>query len=173
MRISEFAEARGARILAEVVGYGLSSDAYHITTPPPGHEGVVRAMRMALRHGGLTPDDVDYVNAHATSTPAGDIAETMAIKTLLGERAARVPVSATKSQLGHLLGAAGSVEAIVTILAMQHSVLPPTINLHTPDPECDLDYVPNAARPGAINVAISNSFGFGGHNVALVFRRYQ
>jgi 3-oxoacyl-[acyl-carrier-protein] synthase II len=169
----EFAEARGARILAEVVGYGLSSDAYHITTPPPGHEGVVRAMRMALRHASLAPEDVDYINAHATSTPAGDIAETQAIKTLLGERAARVPVSASKSQFGHLLGAAGSIEAIVTILAMQHGVLPPTINLHTPDPECDLDYVPNASRPARIDVALSNSFGFGGHNVALVFKRYD
>lgn len=168
----EFAQARGARILAEVVGYGLSSDAYHITTPPPGHEGVVRAMRMALRNAGLSPDDIDYINAHATSTPAGDTAETEAFKTLLGERAYKVPVSASKSQLGHLLGAAGSIEAIITILAMQHDLLPPTINLHTPDPECDLDYVPNAARPGHIDIALSNSFGFGGHNVSLIFKRF-
>lgn len=169
----EFAQARGARILAEIVGYGLSSDAYHITTPPPGHEGVVRAMRLALRHANLAADDIDYINAHATSTPAGDIAETQAFKTLLGERASQVPVSANKSQLGHLLGAAGSIEAIITILAMQHSILPPTINLHTPDPECDLDYVPNAARPGQIDIALSNSFGFGGHNVSLVFKRFE
>lgn len=168
----EFAQARGARILAEIVGYGLSSDAYHITTPPPGHEGVVRAMRLALRHANLVADDIDYINAHATSTPAGDIAETQAFKALLGERAAQVPVSANKSQLGHLLGAAGSIEAIITILAMQHGILPPTINLHTPDPECDLDYVPNAARPGQVDIALSNSFGFGGHNVSLIFKRF-
>ncbi|MBC8159874.1 MAG: beta-ketoacyl-ACP synthase II, partial [Roseiflexaceae bacterium] len=169
----EFARSRGARILAEVVGYGLSSDAFHITTPPPGHEGVVRAMRLALRHANMTPGDIDYINAHATSTPAGDIAETQAFKALLGERAQQVPVSASKSQLGHLLGAAGSIEAIISILAMQHSILPPTINLHTPDAECDLDYVPNAARPGQIDVALSNSFGFGGHYVSLFFKSFS
>ena len=168
----EFAQARGARILAEVIGYGLSSDAYHITTPPPGHEGVVRAMRLALRQAGISADAIDYINAHATSTPAGDTAETDAFKTLLGDRAHQVPISASKSQLGHLLGAAGSIEAIITILAMQHNLLPPTINLHTPDPQCDLDYVPNAARPGNIDVALSNSFGFGGHNVSLIFKRF-
>ena len=167
-----FAQARGARILAEIVGYGLSSDAYHITTPPPGHEGVVRAMRMALRQAEMSADAIDYINAHATSTSAGDTAETEAFKTLLGERAQQVPISASKSQLGHLLGAAGSIEAIITILAMQHNLLPPTINLHTPDPQCDLDYVPNAARPGKIDVALSNSFGFGGHNVSLIFKRF-
>lgn len=168
----EFAQARGARILAEVVGYGLSSDAYHITQPAPGGEGALRAMRMALRNAGLAPDAVDYINAHGTSTVAGDIAETQAIKGLLGERAYRVPVSSSKSQLGHLIGAAGAIEALITILAIQNSVIPPTINYTTPDPECDLDYVPNAARPGQINVALSNSFGFGGHNVSLAFRRY-
>lgn len=168
----EVAEARGARILAEVVGYGLSSDAYHITTPAPGGEGALRAMRMALRNANLSPDVIDYVNAHATSTGAGDIAETQAIKSLLGERAYQVPVSSNKSQFGHLLGAAGAIEAIITILAIQRNLLPPTINLQTPDPQCDLDYVPNAARPGVINTAISNSFGFGGHNAALVFQRY-
>lgn len=167
----EFALARGARILAEVVGYGLSSDAYHITNPAPGGEGALRAMRMAVRNAGLTPEDLDYINAHATSTHAGDIAETQAIKTLLGERAYTVPVSSSKSQFGHLIGAAGAIEAVVSILAIQHRLLPPTINLHTPDPECDLDYVPNAARPARVDTVLSNSFGFGGHNVALVFRR--
>lgn len=169
----EHAVARGARILAEVAGYGASSDAFHITQPCAGGEGALRAMRLALKHANLTPADIDYINAHGTSTPAGDIAETQAIKTLLGERAYAVPVSSSKSQLGHLIGAAGSIEAVITILALQNSVLPPTINLRTPDPECDLDYVPNAARAGELNIAMSNSFGFGGHNVSLVFKRYQ
>ncbi|MFL5804010.1 MAG: beta-ketoacyl-ACP synthase II [Roseiflexaceae bacterium] len=169
----ELALARGARILAEVAGYGLSSDAFHITQPCPGGEGALRAMRMALRNAGLTPDDVDYINAHGTSTSAGDIAETRAIKSLLGERAYQVPVSSSKSQLGHLIGAAGSIEAIITVLAIQNGLLPPTINLNTPDPECDLDYVPHTARPGRVDIAISNSFGFGGHNVSLVLRRYN
>jgi 3-oxoacyl-[acyl-carrier-protein] synthase II len=168
----EFALARGARIVAEVAGYGLSGDAYHITQPCPGGEGALRAMRLALRHAGLSPDDVDYINAHGTSTPAGDIAETQAIKSLLGERAYRVPVSSSKSQFGHLIGAAGSIEAIITALAIQNDLLPPTINYATPDPQCDLDYIPNAARRGRVDVAISNSFGFGGHNVSLVIRRY-
>ncbi|MCS6841694.1 MAG: beta-ketoacyl-ACP synthase II [Roseiflexus sp.] len=169
----EFARARGARILAELVGYGLSADAYHITQPAPGGEGALRSMRAALKHAGLSPDDIDYINAHGTSTPAGDIAETEAIKRLLGERAYRVPVSSSKSQFGHLLGAAGAIEAIVTILAIQENLLPPTINYTTPDPQCDLDYVPNAARPARIDVALSNSFGFGGHNVSLIFKRYE
>ncbi|MBK9940344.1 MAG: beta-ketoacyl-ACP synthase II [Kouleothrix sp.] len=168
----DHARARGARILAEVIGYGASSDAFHITQPCAGGEGALRAMRLALRHAGITPDQIDYINAHGTSTQAGDIAETQAIKTLLGPRAYQVPVSSSKSQLGHLVGAAGSIEAVVTILALQNGLLPPTINLHTPDPECDLDYVPNAARPAPITTAMSNSFGFGGHNVSLVFRRY-
>jgi 3-oxoacyl-[acyl-carrier-protein] synthase II len=168
----EHALARGARILAEVAGYGSSSDAYHITQPVAGGEGALRAMRLALKHAGLTPDDVDYINAHGTSTPPGDIAETQAIKSLLGERAYQVPVSSSKSQLGHLIGAAGSIEAIATILAIQNDLLPPTINYVNPDPQCDLDCVPNAARPARINVAMSNSFGFGGHNVSLVIRRY-
>ncbi|MFQ3630654.1 beta-ketoacyl-ACP synthase II [Roseiflexus sp.] len=169
----EFARARGARILAELVGYGLSADAYHITQPAPGGEGALRSMRAALEHAGLTPDDIDYINAHGTSTPAGDIAETEAIKRLLGERAYQVPVSSSKSQFGHLLGAAGAIEAIVSILAIQENLLPPTINYTTPDPQCDLDYVPNAARPARVDVVLSNSFGFGGHNVSLVFRRYD
>lgn len=169
----EFARARGARILAELVGYGLSADAYHITQPAPGGEGALRSMRAAVRHAGLSPDDIDYINAHGTSTPAGDIAETEAIKRLLGERAYRVPVSSSKSQFGHLLGAAGAIEAIVSILAIQEQLLPPTINYTTPDPQCDLDYVPNAARPGRVDTVLSNSFGFGGHNVSLIFRRYE
>jgi 3-oxoacyl-[acyl-carrier-protein] synthase II len=169
----EHAVARGARILAEVAGYGASSDAFHITQPCAGGEGALRAMRLALRHAGLAPEAIDYINAHGTSTTAGDIAETQAIKTLLGERAYQVPVSSSKSQLGHLIGAAGSIEAVITILALQNGVLPPTINLRTPDPECDLDYVPNAARTAAINLAMSNSFGFGGHNVSLIFRRHE
>lgn len=169
----EFARARGARILAELVGYGLSADAYHITQPAPGGEGALRSMRSALKHAGLSPDDIDYINAHGTSTPAGDIAETEAIKRLLGERAYRVPVSSSKSQFGHLLGAAGAIEAIVSILAIQEDLLPPTINYTTPDPQCDLDYVPNAARPARVDTVLSNSFGFGGHNVSLLFRRYE
>ena len=169
----EHALSRGARILAEVVGYGASSDAYHITQPAAGGEGALRAMRLAIKHGNLTPDDIDYINAHGTSTPPGDIAETEAIKTLLGERAYKVPVSSSKSQLGHLIGAAGSIEAIASILAIQNDLLPPTINYVHPDPQCDLDYVPNAARPAHIDTAMSNSFGFGGHNVSLIFKRYE
>jgi 3-oxoacyl-[acyl-carrier-protein] synthase II len=169
----EFARSRGARILAELVGYGLSADAYHITQPAPGGEGALRSMRAALHHAGLSPDDIDYINAHGTSTPAGDIAETEAIKRLLGERAYRVPVSSSKSQFGHLLGAAGAIEAIVSILAIQEGLLPPTINYTTPDPQCDLDYVPNTPRTARVDVVLSNSFGFGGHNVSLIFRRYE
>lgn len=168
----EHAQARGARILAEVVGYGASSDAFHITQPCAGGEGALRAMRLALKHANLTPADLDYINAHGTSTPAGDIAETQAIKTLLGERAYQVPVSSSKSQLGHLIGAAGSIEAAISILAIQNNLLPPTINYVNPDPQCDLDYVPNEARPATVDIAMSNSFGFGGHNVSLVFRRH-
>jgi 3-oxoacyl-[acyl-carrier-protein] synthase II len=169
----EFAQARGARILAEVVGYGLTSDAYHITQPIEGGAGALRAMRLALRSAGVSPDEVDYINAHGTSTPAGDVAETQAVKTLLGERAHQVPFSSSKSQFGHLLGAAGALEGIVTILAIQNSLLPATINHQTPDPECDLDYVLNTPRPATIRVAMSNSFGFGGHNVSLVFRAFE
>jgi 3-oxoacyl-[acyl-carrier-protein] synthase II len=168
----EHAVARGARILAEIVGYGSSSDAFHITQPCAGGEGALRAMRLAIKHAGMTPDDIDYINAHGTSTGAGDIAETQAIKTLLGEQAYHVPVSSSKSQFGHLIGAAGSIEAIVSILAIQNDLLPPTINLRTPDPQCDLDYVPNTARPAHIDVVMSNSFGFGGHNVSLIFKRH-
>jgi 3-oxoacyl-[acyl-carrier-protein] synthase II len=168
----EHAISRGAPILAELIGYGLSADAYHVTQPLPGGQGALRAMRTALQHAGIDPADVDYINAHGTSTPIGDIAETQAIKALLGERAAQVPVSSNKSQFGHLLGAAGSIEAIVTILAIRNELLPATINLQTPDPQCDLDYVPNVPRSRRIDTALSNSFGFGGHNVSLVIRRY-
>jgi 3-oxoacyl-[acyl-carrier-protein] synthase II len=169
----EHALNRGAPILAELLGYGATADAFHITQPPEDAEGAVRAMRVALKHSGISVDEIDYINAHGTSTPVGDIAETAAVKTVFGEYARRVPVSSTKSQLGHLVGAAGAIEGIVSILALQHNILPPTINLHTPDPECDLDYVPNAPRPAQLNTVISNSFGFGGHNTTLVFRRFD
>jgi len=169
----EFALARGARILAEVVGYGATSDAYHISNLAEDGEGVARAIRLALQRGGLTPGDVDYINAHATSTPSGDPVETAAIKQVFGGREQSPPVSASKSQFGHLLGAAGAIEAVVTVLAMQNNLLPATINLQHPDPACDLDFVPNHPRPVQIEVALSNSFGFGGHNVCLAFRKYH
>jgi 3-oxoacyl-[acyl-carrier-protein] synthase II len=167
----EHARKRGARIYAELVGYGATADAYHLTNPAPAGEGAARAMRMALRQAGVAPDAVDHLNAHATSTPAGDIAETQAIKRALGEHAKKVPVSATKSMTGHLLGGAGGIEAVFTILSIVDNVAPPTINLRTPDPECDLDYVPNEARPVKVDVALSNGFGFGGTNSTLAFRR--
>ncbi|MEY2847056.1 MAG: hypothetical protein RL076_2602 [Chloroflexota bacterium] len=168
----EVAVNRGATIYAELIGYGLSADAHHITSPAPGGEGAGRAMKLALKQAGLAPRDVNYINAHGTSTHAGDIAETMAIKSIFGDHAYALAVSSSKSQLGHLIGAAGAIEAVICVLAMQHSMVPPTINLQTPDPECDLDYVANAARPGRIDVAVSNSFGFGGHNVSLALRRW-
>jgi 3-oxoacyl-[acyl-carrier-protein] synthase II len=168
----EHARARSAPIHAEVVGYAASDDASHITLPAPGGRGAVESMRNALLDAGLTTDDVDYVNAHGTSTPPNDRSETAAIKTLFGERASKVPVSSTKSMTGHLLGAAGGIEAIASILTIEHGCLPPTINQEHPDPDCDLDYVPNAARRQQVTTAMSNSFGFGGHNATLVFRRY-
>lgn len=168
----EVAVSRGATIYAELIGYGLSADAHHITSPAPGGEGAGRAMKLALKQAGIAPSDVNYINAHGTSTHAGDIAETMAIKSVFGDHAYKLAVSSSKSQLGHLIGAAGAIEAVICVLAMQHGILPPTINLQTPDPECDLDYVANAARPGRIDVAVSNSFGFGGHNVSLALRRW-
>jgi 3-oxoacyl-[acyl-carrier-protein] synthase II len=167
----EHARARGAKIYAEVAGYGMSGDAYHMTQPSPNGEGAARCMRNALRDAGLNPDQVDYVNAHGTSTPAGDVAEVSAIKSALGEHAYRTAVSSTKSMTGHLLGAAGGIEAIFTVLAIRDQVAPPTINQFTPDPECDLDFVPNQARDTTIRVAMSNSFGFGGTNGSLVFTR--
>jgi 3-oxoacyl-[acyl-carrier-protein] synthase II len=169
----EHAKARGAKIYAELVGYGMSGDAYHITSPSVGGEGAARCMRNALRDAKLNPSDVDYINAHGTSTPAGDLGETMAMKAALGDHAYKVAVSSTKSMIGHLLGAAGGIEAVLSALSVKHQIAPPTINLENPDPECDLDYVPNTAREMNIDVAISNSFGFGGTNGTLVFKRYQ
>jgi 3-oxoacyl-[acyl-carrier-protein] synthase II len=167
----EHARARGAKIYCELVGYGVSADAFHMTAPPEDGDGGYRAMRNALKDSGLQASDIDYINAHGTSTPLGDVAETKAIKRLLGERAAKVAVNSTKSMTGHLLGAAGGVEAVFSILAIRDQVSPPTINLRTPDPACDLDYVPNTARKMPIRVALSNSFGFGGTNGTLVFRQ--
>ncbi len=166
------ARARGARIYAEIVGYGCTGDAFHVTAPAPEGEGAGRSMREGLRTAGLTPADVDYINAHGTSTSHNDRNETAAIKAALGTDAYRVAVSSTKSMTGHLNGAAGAVEAIFCALAMRDSILPPTINYTTPDPECDLDYVPNVARKANVNVALSNSFGFGGHNVTLVLKKF-
>ena len=170
----ESALKRGAKILAELVGYGLSADAHHMTSPPADGEGAQRCMRMALRDAaqcGVGLGDVGYINAHGTSTKQGDIAETIAIKSVFGEHARRLAVSSTKSMTGHLLGAAGGVEAAFSILALQESILPPTINLEKPDPECDLDYVPNVARPAKLTAVLSNSFGFGGTNATLIFVR--
>ncbi|BCX82275.1 3-oxoacyl-[acyl-carrier-protein] synthase II [Methylomarinovum caldicuralii] len=169
----EHARARGARIYAELIGYGASADAYHMTQPPPHGDGAARCMRRALRNAGIAPEAVDYINAHGTSTPAGDLAETRAIKQAFGEAAYRIPVSSTKSMTGHLLGAAGGIEAIFTILALRDQVLPPTINLDEPDEECDLDYVPHTAREAKVEIAISNSFGFGGTNSTLIFKRFD
>ena len=168
----EHARRRGTRILAEVVGYGMSADAYHVTAPPPDGDGAYRVMRNALRDAGLQPQQIDYINAHGTSTEVGDRAETSAIKRCFGEHAGKVAVSSTKSMTGHLLGGAGGLEAGLTVLAIRDQVAPPTINYETPDPECDLDYVPNQARPMRIDCALSNSFGFGGTNGALIFKRY-
>ena len=167
----EHAQARGARILAEVVGYGTTCDAHHITAPSPGGVGGAEAMRLALADARLAPEAVDYVNAHGTSTQANDSNETAAIKAALGEHAQRIPVSSTKSMTGHLLGGSGGIEAVASILAIGHNLVPPTINYHTPDPACDLDVVPNQAREHTVQVVLSNSFGFGGHNVCLAFRR--
>jgi 3-oxoacyl-[acyl-carrier-protein] synthase II len=167
------AKERGATILAELCGYGNAADANHITQPAEGGEGGVRAMRLALTRAGLAPEDVDYINAHGTSTPMNDRYETMGLKTVFGKRAYRMPISSTKSMIGHLLGAAGAVEAAFCVQAVRHGVIPPTINYQTPDPECDLDYVPNEAREAPVRVALTNSFGFGGHNASLVFRAYD
>jgi 3-oxoacyl-[acyl-carrier-protein] synthase II len=167
----EHAKARGAKIYCELVGYGVSADAHHMTAPPEDGDGGFRAMRNALKDAGLEPAAVDYINAHGTSTPLGDLAETLAIKKLLGARAGSVAVNSTKSMTGHLLGAAGAVEALFSILALRDQVSPPTINLRTPDPQCDLDYVPNEKRRMPIRVALSNSFGFGGTNGTLIFRQ--
>jgi 3-oxoacyl-[acyl-carrier-protein] synthase II len=154
-----------------LVGYGATGDAYHITTPAPEGEGAARAMLAALNDAGLTIEDVDYINAHGTSTKYNDYFETVAIKRVFGQQAASVPISSTKSMTGHLLGAAGGVELIASLLAMEHSLIPPTINYEEPDPDCDLDYVPNTARPKELNVVMSNSFGFGGHNAVLIAKK--
>jgi 3-oxoacyl-[acyl-carrier-protein] synthase II len=167
----DHARARGAPILAEVIGYGATADAHHVSSPPESGEGAARALRLALEQAGIAPDEVGYLNAHATSTGLGDIAETNAIKSVFGQHAPGLPVSSTKSMTGHLLGAAGIVESVFTILAMQRGCLPPTTNLECPDPAGDLDYVPNRARPAAVEVAVNNSFGFGGQNACVVLRR--
>ena len=165
------AQARGATILAEIVGYGTTCDAHHITSPTPGGVGGAAAMRLAMDDGDLSADSIDYVNAHGTSTPANDSNETAAIKSALGDRAAQIPVSSTKSMTGHLLGGSGGIEAVACVLALQHNVVPPTINYTNPDPDCDLDVVPNSAREHTLGTVLSNSFGFGGHNVCLAFQR--
>jgi 3-oxoacyl-[acyl-carrier-protein] synthase II len=165
----EHALARGATIYGEVLGYGMSADAYHITLPRPGGSGAARAMDLAVKDAGLSPADIDYINAHGTSTKANDATETLAIKTVFGDGAYEIPISSTKSMHGHTLGAAGAIEALAALLAIRDGVVPPTINYTTPDPDCDLDYVPNEARKVDVRYAMSNSFGFGGHNVALVF----
>jgi 3-oxoacyl-[acyl-carrier-protein] synthase II len=169
----EQALKRGAKIYAEVIGYAANGDAYHMTAPSPEGEGAARCMRLALKDAGIAPSDIDYINAHGTSTEYNDANETMAIKTVFGEQAAKLAVSSTKSMTGHLLGAAGAVEGVYSVLALRDGMLPPTINYENPDPACDLDYVPNKARKAAIEVALSNSFGFGGTNACAIFRRAQ
>jgi 3-oxoacyl-[acyl-carrier-protein] synthase II len=168
----EHARKRGARIYCEIVGYGNTADAHHLTAPSPGGEGASRSMKMALRNGGLNPEDITYINAHGTSTPQGDIAETQAIKTVFGGHAKKLVVSSTKGATGHMLGAAGAVETAVCVMAIKTGIVPPTINLHTPDPECDLDYVPNTAREMPVNAIINNSFGFGGHNATIAAKKF-
>jgi len=168
----EHAKKRGAKVYCELAGYGNTADAYHLTAPSPNGEGASRCMKMALRSGGLTIEDVNYINAHGTSTPQGDVCETQAIKTVFGERAKKIAVSSTKGATGHMLGAAGAVEMTVCALAIKHGVVPPTINLQNPDPECDLDYVPNIARELKVNAIINNSFGFGGHNASIAAKKF-
>jgi 3-oxoacyl-[acyl-carrier-protein] synthase II len=169
----EHATKRGAKIYAEMAGYGYNGDAYHITAPCPDGDGFIRCIRMALKDALLSPDDVDYINAHGTSTKLNDFIETLSIKEVFKEKAYKTPISSTKSMTGHLLGAAGAIEAVFSVLSIRDQVCPPTINYENPDPECDLDYVPNTARAHAINVVVSNAFGFGGTNSALVFRRFK
>jgi 3-oxoacyl-[acyl-carrier-protein] synthase II len=164
---------RGAKIHAEIIGYGLTGDAYHITAPAPDGEGAARCMAMALKNAGITPAEIDYINAHGTSTYYNDIYETMAVKTVFKEHAKKLPISSTKSMIGHLLGGAGGVESIFTILTISRGIIPPTINYQTPDPECDLDYVPNVARKAEVRIALCNSFGFGGTNAVLVFKKFE
>ena len=168
----EHAEQRGANILAEMSGYGASSDAHHVTQPHPDGEGAARAMRWAIEDAGITPDKVDYINAHGTSTPLNDKYETIAMKRMYGDHAYNLAISSTKSMTGHLLGAAGAIEAAFTVLAIKNDIVPPTINIENPDPDCDLNYIPNTAKKQPVNVAMSNSLGFGGHNASLVFERF-
>jgi len=168
-----YALERGAPILAEIVGYSATSDAFHLTQPSPDGEGAARAVKLALKRADISPDEIDFISAHGTATILNDRMETAVIKNVFGDRAKHIPISATKSMIGHLLGAAGGIEAVLSILAINHGMVPPTINLTHPDPECDLDYVPNKARRVKIQTAMSNSFGFGGHNSVLVFRQYQ
>ncbi len=169
----EHAKKRGAKIYCEVTGYGNTADAYHLTSPAPEGEGAARCMKMALRTGGLNIGDISYINAHGTSTPQGDVCETQAIKTVFGEHAKKLAVSSTKGATGHMLGAAGAVEMTVCALAIKHGVVPPTINYQTPDPECDLDYVPNTAREMTVNAIVNNSFGFGGHNATIAAKKFN
>jgi 3-oxoacyl-[acyl-carrier-protein] synthase II len=169
----EHAQKRNAPIMGEIVGYGMSGDAYHITQPAENGDGAFRVMRAAIKDAKLTPEDIGYVNAHGTSTPLGDVIETRALKRVFGDRAKSVPISSTKSMTGHLLGGAGGLEAGISVLALRDQVIPPTINLESPDPECDLDYVPNVARKATLDYALSNSFGFGGTNAALIFKRWS
>jgi 3-oxoacyl-[acyl-carrier-protein] synthase II len=169
----EFAQARGATILGEVVGYGATADAHHITEPIPGGAGLQRAMRRAIEKAGIKPEDIDYINAHGTSTPPNDRTETAAIKSFFGDYAYKVAISSSKSMIGHTLGAAGGIEAAISLLALRDGIMPPTINLENPDPECDLDYIPNAARKATIRYALSNSMGFGGHNASLVLKKWE
>jgi len=164
---------RGAKIYAELVGFGYTGDAYHITAPSPDGEGAARCMQMAIKDAGLKPEEIQYINAHGTSTQLNDLNETQAIKTVFGETAKKIPISATKSMTGHLLGAAGSTEAIFTILTIRDGMIPPTINYDEPDPECDLDYVPHVARRQSIDAGMSNAFGFGGTNATLIFKKFS
>src|SRR5205085_2551175 len=169
----DFAKDRGAKILAEIVGYASTVDAHHVTEPAPGGTGLVQAMRRALQKAGLEPHQVDYINAHGTSTPFNDRTETQAIKTYFGDYAYHVPISSSKSMTGHTVGASGAIEAVISIMTILTGVITPTINLHHPDPECDLDYVPNEARQAVVNIVMSNSIGFGGHNACLIFKRFE
>ena len=168
----EHAKARGARIYCELAGYGNTADAYHLTAPSPEGEGAARCMQMAMRSGGINLTDIDYINAHGTSTPQGDVCETKAVKTVFGDHARKLAVSSTKGALGHMLGAAGAVETTICIKALENQVLPPTLNLDNPDPACDLDYVPHQARPAKLEVVLNNSFGFGGHNATVALRKF-
>jgi 3-oxoacyl-[acyl-carrier-protein] synthase II len=169
----DFAQARGAKIYAEIVGYGMSGDAFHITAPDETGSGPMRVMQKAIKDAGITPEQIGYINAHGTSTPYNDKFETLAIKRTFGEHANKLAISSTKSMTGHALGAAGGIEAVFSILALTENILPPTINYEFPDPECDLDYIPNEARPAEVDYVLSNSFGFGGTNACLIFKRFD